>query len=396
MNTGILTLILGGLAMVGPFAIDTYLPSFQAIAQHFDVSSTMVQQTLSIYLFAFSLMNLLYGTLSDSFGRRPVILLSLLMFTIASIGAALTPSFTWLLIFRGLQGASAGAGMVVGQAIVRDRLDGAAAQRMVANIMMVFGIAPAIAPVIGGFLHVAFGWRSSFVFMAAITLILFVVCLRGLPESLDRESRNSFHLIRIAGNYWTAIQHPQFLLSSLAIGFAFGGFALYISSAANFVMEVLHLPETAFAWLFLPMVGGMIIGSAVGGKLAHRVTATTMIRQGFIIMAVATLVNLSYTRFFVASVPWAVFPIMLYTFGVALALPGMTVIVLGIFPKMRGLAASLQNFIQMLIFALVSGFVAPMLFDSAFKLAAGVAAGMALSFGCWGLGAVWGKRHASV
>jgi DHA1 family bicyclomycin/chloramphenicol resistance-like MFS transporter len=388
MNAHILTAVLAGLAMIGPFAIDTYLPSFPAIATHFAIEPALVQQTLSVFLFAFSVMNLFYGTLSDSFGRRPVILVALAIFTASSIGAAMAPSFTWLLIFRGLQGASSGAGMVVGQAIVRDRLSGAAAQRMVANIMMVFGIAPAAAPVIGGFLHVTFGWRSIFVFMAMITAILLLACVYALPESLDRKLRQPFHLATIGGNYGKAIRHPQFLLRALAIGLAFSGFGLYIASAANFLIHVLHLPETAFAWLFVPMIAGMVAGSAIGGKLAHRIETPILIRRGYMVMAIGVLLNLAYTRFFTAAVPWAVLPIMLYSFGMALALPGMTMMTQGIFPKTRGMAASLQNFIQMLIFAIVSGFVAPMLFESAFKLAEGMAVGMIASAALWKLASV--------
>lgn len=372
--------------MIGAFAIDTFLPSFPDIASQFSISLAMVQQALSAYLLAFSVMSLFYGTLSDSFGRRPVILASLLLFSAASIGAALSPSFAWLLAFRVLQGLSAGAGMVIGQAIIRDCFTGAAAQRMMSHITMVFGLAPAIAPVVGGYLHVTFGWRSVFVFMTAIGLVLLIVSYRFLHESLPRESRIQFHPISLAGNYWAALRHPHFLARSLAVGFAFGGLGLYISSAANFVINILHLPETAFAWLFVPMIGGMVIGSALGGKLSHRVKPTLVLRYGFACMAIAAIANLVYNWFFAAAVPWAVLPIMLYTFGLGLTMPGMSLMTLDLFPKMRGLAASLLNFVQMLIFSLVSGVVAPMLFDSAFKLAEGVLACYVLSAVCWAVG----------
>ncbi|GAA4034081.1 multidrug effflux MFS transporter [Actimicrobium antarcticum] len=387
MNTRTLTLVLAGLAMLGPFATDTYLPSFVALGEHFSVGPVQVQQTLSIYLFGYSLMTLFYGTLSDSFGRRPVILASLLIFITGSIGATLAPSFTWLLVFRAMQGMSAGAGMVIGQAIVRDRLSGAAAQRMIAQIMMVFGIAPAVAPVVGGLLQVAFGWRAVFGFMTAIALLLLLACQRYLPESLPVAERQPLHLGTIAGNYWKAIRHPQFLLRALAIGCCFGGFGLYIASAASFVMQVLHLPETAFAWLFLPLIGGIVIGSAINAKVAHHISTAVMIGRGFMVMALACVLNLIYTSLFVAAVPWAVLPIMLYAFGMALALPGMVMKTLDLFPKVRGLAASLQNFVQMLIFAIVSGFVAPLVFDSAFKLAAGLAVGLVASVIFWRLAA---------
>jgi DHA1 family bicyclomycin/chloramphenicol resistance-like MFS transporter len=167
------------------------------------------------------------------------------------------------------------------------------------------------------------------------------------------------------------------------MGCAFGGFALYISAAPDFVIQILKLPPTAFGWLFLPLIGGLVLGSSVSGRLAHRMNSSAMIKLGFAVMAVAAAVNLIYTFSFTAAVPWAVLPIMVYTFGLALAVPGMSMMTLGIFPETRGLAASLQNFLQMLIFAAMAGALAPALFGSAFKLAAGASAGLLLAAVFW-------------
>ncbi|MES2934801.1 MAG: multidrug effflux MFS transporter [Pseudomonadota bacterium] len=372
--------------MVGPLAIDTYLPSLPAIGLDFGVSAMLVQQTLSVFLFTFAFMMLLYGTLSDSFGRRPVILVALVIYIVASFGAAFAPSFGWLLVCRALQGFAAGAGSVVSQAIVRDRVSGAEAQRILSHIMMVFGLAPALAPILGGWLQVSLGWRSIFLFLGAFGVLMWLVCYRSLQESLPVQSRHPFHLGLIARNYWNALKHPQFVTLALAVGMAFGGLALYIGSAANFVMHILHLPETAFAWLFVPLVGGMMIGSAVAARYASRIAPKKMMIAGYSIMAVAALLNVAYNYFFVASIPGAVLPLMLYTFGLSIAIPAMTLSALDLFPDNRGLAASLQSFVQMLVFALVSGVVAPVLFESAFKLALGVLAGLAISFVCWRLG----------
>ncbi len=383
VNTRTLTLVLAGLAMVGPFAIDAYLPSFLSMAQHYQVSALLMQQTLSVYLFASAVMTLFYGTLSDTFGRRPVILGALAVFCVASIGAALAPTFSTLLFFRALQGLSAGAGMVVGQAIVRDRFQGVAVQRMLSHIMMVFGIAPAVAPVMGGYLNAHLGWQANFVFLALLGASLFVLCLRALPESLPAVQRHPLHLGTIVRNYARAIGHPKFLLGVLAAGCAFIGVALYIASAANFVLQVLHLPETAFAWLFVPMIGGMVLGSATGARLAHRVAQPRMIRIGLALMTGGALLNVAYNAAFAAAVPWVVLPLFCFTFGLSLALPAMSMLTQGLFPAMRGLAASLQSFVQMLIFALVSGLLAPLLFGSAFRLALGMAAGVVLSAAFW-------------
>ncbi|MGF6272682.1 DHA1 family bicyclomycin/chloramphenicol resistance-like MFS transporter [Massilia sp. UYP11] len=385
----LLTVILACLGMIGALAIDTYLPSMPAIGVEFGVGPVAVQQTLSVFLFTFAFMMLFYGTLSDSFGRRPVILAALLVYTLASIGAAWAPSFGWLLVFRALQGLSAGAGSVIGQAIVQDRFSGAQAQRMMSHIMMVFGLAPAIAPILGGWLHVHFGWRASFVFLAVFGAALIVLVMKMLPESLPVDKRQAFHPGTIGRNYLMVLRNPQFVFLALSVGLAFSGLSLYIGSASNFVMEILGLPETAFAWMFIPLVGGMVVGSAWGGRRAHRATpgATpgAMMRTGYVLMALGVALNVGYHALFPASVPWSVLPLFVYTFGLAVAMPALQLTAMGLFPRNRGLASSMVGFIQMMSFALVSGLVAPLLFDSALKLALGVAAGLLLSFGAWRL-----------
>jgi len=379
----LLTVILACLGMIGALAIDTYLPSMPAIGAEFGVGPVAVQQTLSVFLFCFAFMMLFYGTLSDSFGRRPVILAALSVYTLASVGAAFAPSFGALLACRALQGLSAGAGSVIGQAIVQDRFAGSQAQKILSHIMMVFGLAPAIAPVLGGWLHVSFGWRSTFVFLAIFGTAMILLCLRLLPESLPREKRQAFHPVTIGRNYLMVLRRPQFVLLSLAVGMAFGGLSLYIGSAANFVMEILGLPETAFAWMFIPLIGGMVAGSAWGGKRAAHVAPARMMWIGYAVMGLAAVLNVGYNALFPALVPWAVLPLFVYTFGLAVAMPAIQLTAMGLFPDNRGLAASMVGFIQMMSFALVSGLVAPLLFGSALKLALGVAVGLVLSFVAW-------------
>lgn len=379
----VLTVVLACLGMAGALAIDTYLPSMPAIGRDFGVGPVAVQQTLSVFLFTFAFMMLFYGTLSDSFGRRRVILVSLVLYTLGSIGAAFAPTFGVLLACRALQGLSAGAGSVIGQAIVQDRLKGAEAQKMMSHIMMVFGLAPAIAPVLGGWLHVHFGWRSTFLFLASFGALLIVMTLRLLPESLPPEKRQAFHFGTIARNYAKVLKHPQFLLLSLSVGMAFGGLSLYIGSAANFVMVILGLPETAFAWMFIPLIGGMVAGSGWGGKRAAGMAPSRLTWIGFGTMFTAAVLNIGYNALFPAAVPWAVLPLAIYTFGLAVAMPAIQMRALSLFPENRGLASSMLGFIQMMSFALVSGLVAPVLFDSAFKLACGVGVGLLLSFGAW-------------
>jgi MFS transporter, DHA1 family, multidrug resistance protein len=377
-----LTLILAGLAMLGPFCIDTYLPSFAAIARDFGVSPVLVQQTLSAYLLCFAGMMLFHGTLSDSFGRRPVILASLAVFTTASVGAALAPGLEWLILFRALQGLSAGAGTVVGRAMVRDCWSGPQAQKVLSEITLVFALAPAIAPILGGWLQIWFGWRAVFVFLAAVGLALTMVCWRALPESLPPAGRHVFHYRPILRNYGIVIRNPRFVLLALAMGLASIGFFVYIASAPQFVMQVLRRPETAFGWLFLPLVGGMVVGASTARRLAHRWPTTRLIKSGYLLMASAALVNLGYNLLLPAQLPWAVVPLFLYTVGISLASPSTMVMALNVFPAMRGMAASLQAFIQTLLFALVSAAIAPLVGGSALRLALFLMASTTGSLAC--------------
>ncbi len=379
----VMTVILAFLGMVGALAIDTYLPSIPAIGREFAVGPVAVQQTLSIFLFCFAFMMLFYGTLSDSFGRRPVIMVALGFYTVASLGAALAPSFGWLLAARALQGLAAGAGSVVGAAMVQDRFSGAQAQKIMSHIMMVFGLAPAIAPIFGGWLHVHFGWRATFYFLAIFGSLMWLLVWRALPESLPRHQRARFHPRLIAANYLKVLSNPRFVLLALTVGMAFGGLSLYIGSAANFVMEILHLPETAFGWMFIPLISGMVLGSAWGGKVAATIAPVRMKWIGFAIMLIGAGGGVFYNLLWVADIPWAVLPLMVFTFGLAAAMPAIQMSAFELFPDHRGLSSSMLSFIQMMSFALVSGLVAPLLFGSALKLAAGMLGGVLLAFVCW-------------
>src|SRR5690606_11900399 len=155
-----------------------------------------------------------------------------------------------------------------------------------------------------------------------------------------------FHPAAIARNYLGALRYPGFLLLIFALGVAFGGFGVYIGAAANFIMTILGLPETAFGWLFLPMIGGMMVGSALSSRLAARFSQQALMRGGYAIMGCAALANVAYNLFAAAAVPWAVIPLFFYTFGLALVTPVITVMALDLLPQNCGLAASLQTFVQ--------------------------------------------------
>ena len=165
-----LAVLLALLGMLGPFSIDTYLPAFSGISGALNASPVEMQQTLSAYLFGFAFMNLFHGALADSFGRRPVVLWGIAMFTLASAGCALAQSIEQLVLFRALQGLSTGAGIVVSRAVIRDMFPPAQAQKVMSQVTIYFGVAPAVAPIVGGWLYVHTGWHSIFWFLTAVRI----------------------------------------------------------------------------------------------------------------------------------------------------------------------------------------------------------------------------------
>lgn len=369
--------------MLGPFSIDTYMPSFPDMGTSLHASPLQLQQTLSVYLLAFALMMLLHGALSDSFGRRPVILVSLVAFVLASLGCVFSYDIHHLLFFRAMQGLSAGAGMVVGRAIIRDLYGGHEAQRLMSQVTMIFGISPAIAPVIGGWLQVGFGWHSIFVFMALLGGVLFAMSWRYLPETLPPVARQPFAMSLLARNYRMVFSNPVFLLLSSAVAFHFAGFFLYIASAPVFVIQHLKLGESQFAWLFIPAISGVILGAFLSGRLAGRITPRTTVKYAYLLLFAAAALNLIHSLAFTPSLPWAVLPITLYSTGMSLAMPSITLLALDLFPLNRGLVASLQGFTQTLLNALVAGVISPLLSFSTVTLAAGMLAFLILGRMVW-------------
>ena len=177
-----LAVLLALLGMLGPFSIDTYIPAFSGIAKSLGATPMQMQQTLSAYLFGFAFMNLFHGALADSFGRRPVVLWGIAMFTVASAGCALSQSIEQLVFFRALQGLSTGAGIVVSRAIIRDMFPPAQAQQVMSQVTIYFGVAPALAPIVGGWLFVLMDWHSIFWFLTGVGLFLWVANFKRSEE----------------------------------------------------------------------------------------------------------------------------------------------------------------------------------------------------------------------
>lgn len=364
-----LPLLLAALSMIGPFAIDTYLPSFPEIARTLGATSIEVQQSLTAFLVPFALMSLWHGSIADALGRRRPILVGLIVFSGASAGCAFAPDIRVLWAFRAVQGLAAGAGLVVGRAIIRDLYTGPEAQRVMSQVSVLFTIAPAIAPVIGGWLHEVAGWRSVFVLLAVLSATLAFFCGVNLPETLPaarRQPLNAGYLLRA---YARTFSHPGFLAVACATSVNFAALFLYISGAPVFLLEHLHLTETQFFWLFIPVTVGMMLGSAASGKVAGRWTSGRTITCGYVLMSGGALANLLFHLTRPAALPWSVAPLFFYAVGMALAMPSLTLIGLDFFPAQKGLTSSCQAFLLTGINALTAGILTPIASQSPARLA---------------------------
>jgi DHA1 family bicyclomycin/chloramphenicol resistance-like MFS transporter len=382
-----LALLLACLGMVGPFSIDTYLPAFSGIAAATGATPVQMQQTLSSYLFGFAVMNLFHGALSDSLGRRPVLLAGVALFTLASVGCALSQTIGQLVSFRALQGMSAGAGMVISRAIIRDMFAPADAQRVMSQVTIFFGLAPAVAPLFGGLLFVHAGWHSIFWLLAVLGLLLGLATWRWLPETLHVAVRQPFEFGHLMRGYGELMRNPLFLALVLASGVPFNGLFLYVLSAPAFLGEVLGLAPTQFFWFFILSVSGIMGGAWMSGRMAGRTRPRHQIRHGFLIMLVTSLVNVALNLLFTPHAAWALLPVAVFSFGWALMVPAVTLLALDQAPDRRGMASSIQACLGSAVNGLVAGLVAPLVMHSAPALAITSLAMMGVGLAAW----IWVK-----
>lgn len=355
-----LTVIAALLAMIGPFSIDAYLPSFPDIEIEFGISRAMLSQSLAIYLLAFAISTLFWGPLADRFGRRLVILISMALYTLGSIGCALADNFETFMLLRVVQGLAASGGFIAGRAMIRDAHDAQTAHRAMSQVMMLFALAPALAPVLGGWLHDFFGWRSVFWFLSIFGSLLVLMGF-FISETLITSQRRSIHPATVLRVYFGALTHKRFPALVLILSLSFGGLFLYIAGAPSVIYNFLGLGSDDFGWLFIPIVTGLMLGSSISARLAHRWPAQRTISVGLLVMMVAMTLNLVSVNLTTASVFSLVGPLVLYVTGLAVMMPAITVLALDCLPTHRGTAASMQGFIQSITNAGVASIAVPLL-----------------------------------
>jgi len=383
LSAGGLATLLAALSMLGPFSVDAYLPAFPHIQASLGATELEVQQTLTAYMLAFAGMSLWHGALSDAFGRRNVVLVGLIVFAVGTLGCASAHSVHYLWIFRILQGISAGAGVVVGRAIIRDLYSDAPAARLLSMVTMIFSIAPAIAPVLGGWIVSLFDWRAIFLALLGFSVVLWWVCWQHLPETMPASRRQPFNPRFLAQSYWDIFSSVLFQMKSGIVAFNFGGMFLFIAGAPVLLPVHLHLGPSQFAWLFVPAVSGIFLGALVANRLAGRMTFSRQIAIGYALMLAAVTGSVAYHAVLPPALPWTVLPMFFYNFGSSIINPSATLLALDLFPHIRGTVASCQSFVTTLMGALVAGLIAPALTHSVLAMALGQAAFALASLACW-------------
>ena len=374
------TLLLAALATVGPFSIDTFLPALPALAADLGASAIQAQQAMTAYLVGFALMSLWHGAIADALGRRPVVLVSLAIYALAALACTLAQSIEMLIGARLVQGLSGGAGFIITRAIIRDCFEGVAAQRMLSNVMLIFSIAPAIAPIMGGYLDTWFGWRSVFGFMLAASTALWLWLWIALPETLARNQRRTLRPLPLARAYAQVFSRGAFWLLAGCLAFNFSSFFIYLMASPAFILNHLQLTRTDFGWLFLPSIGGMMLGNRIVNRYVGRISGPRMVALGFGTMGCGVGTNL-LLQFAVAphlaAGSWLTFvsiaPIVVAATGQPLITATLQLKLMDLFPDRRGMMSSCHGFTQVLVSALTAGVVAPLISDSAQHLVLGSA-----------------------
>lgn len=388
-----LIVMIAMLVGLGPLTTDMYLPAFSRIQADFHSNSAMVQLTLSMFMIGYACSQLFWGPVSDRIGRWPAIVCGLIILVLASFACAMATSIESLILFRFFQAFGACAGTVVGRAMVRDLHEGAEAARMLAYVSAVMGLAPAIAPFIGGGLAALFGWQSIFYALMGIGMLILGVHYFAIPETLQKRNPAATKIGPMLGNYARLLQAKDYRYYSAISASCFTGFFCFLSSLPFLLNQNLGYDEQEFGLLFLPSVMGYIFGAWLGGRLVMRYGIHCILAAGLVLTLLSGLVMTCGATFAQEWTLWGqtlaiIGPFFLYTTGMAMVMPQSMAGAAMRWPDMAGTAAALIGFLQM-AFSAIGGTLAMQFFDgTSMPLALSV-----LACGCLTLFSFWRVLH---
>jgi MFS transporter, DHA1 family, multidrug resistance protein len=371
-GTFALTALLAALSAVGPLTTDLYLPSLPDIVQRLGGTTAQGQLTISAYLVGFALGQVLYGPLSDRHGRKPVLVGALALYCAASLLCALSVSLPMLIGARALQALGGCGGIVLARAIVRDLYAGARAGRELSLIGSVMALAPVLAPVAGGVLQTAFGWRSAFVTLVIAGLCGIAIVWLLLPETLQQRGQ-AFSLGAMLKSYRIVARNPAFLVY-LGLGTAsYAGLFAWISAASFVLQDLYRLTQFSFGVAFALGSVGYMTGATLAARMVGKLGIDATIGLGALATALGGLAMVAAVAFGLRSAVSLVLPMAIYLAGLGMVLPQAIAGAMTPFPERAGAASALLGFVQQTVAALCGAIVGYFLGQSAWPLAAGVA-----------------------
>jgi MFS transporter, DHA1 family, multidrug resistance protein len=366
-DTLALTALLALLTAIGPTSVDMYLASLPEIGRALVAPPAAVQLTLSVYLVGYTIGQVVYGPLSDTYGRKAVILFALVVYCIASAACAAAPSIGLLLAGRIVQALGVSGTVVIARAIVRDLYEGARAGRELSLMAAIMALAPVAAPPIGGVLQSLFGWRSSFLCMASAGVLATFVVWRSLPETLKKRAAPT-SIAAILTGYRDFARHRAFVAYVGMLALSFGGLFAWVSGSAFVLQDLFGLSAFAFSLTYAIGALGYLAGTALAARLVSRLGIDRTIGIGALVLAVGGLAAIATTALELKSATPLVLAVALHLAGFGLVQPQCVAGAMMPFPDRAGAASSLIGLVQMTFAAVIGAFVGQALGKTAWPL----------------------------
>ena len=369
-----LTIILGCLAAFGPLSIDMYLPSLPTLAQEFRTDTAAAQLTLSIFFIGLAFGQALYGPITDRFGRKRPLLVGCALYMLASVACVLAPSIEALVVLRLLQALGGCAGMVISRSVVRDLFDEHESARIYSFLILVMGIAPITAPLLGGQLLALFGWRSIFWLLGTFGLICLLMVAFGLPESLPADRRNRAGVLQALGVYVQLLADRRFVSYALTGGFLTAGMFAYISGSPFVVIELYGVSPQQYGWIFGANALGLIIASQLNRWLLERYRGDTILFATLAVAAAASVVLVLVAALGLGGLAGLLLPLFICIASVGLVGPNTTAAAMAPYGRVAGSASALLGTLQFVVGAIASIVVGALYNGTALPMAGTIAA----------------------
>lgn len=365
--------LLTALVAFGPLSTDLYLPSLPSLVVAFDTDILTVQLTLSVFLVGFAVAQLVYGPLSDRYGRRPALIGGVAIYLAASVACALAASIDQLIVARVFQAVGACCGPVVARAVVRDVFGRERAATIFAYMSMAMALAPAVGPVLGGLLTELFGWRSNFAALTVVAVAVLAATVLLLSETNEHRDPEALRPSRLLGNYLRLFRDRAYVGYMLTVACGYSGIFAFISGSSFVLIDQLHLSPAAYGLSFGGVVLGYMVGTFLAGRLSQRLGTDRMVRLGTLVSLTGGLLGLTLAAAGVLNVATVIGPMFLFILGVGLTLPNAMAGAVGPYPTMAGLASALMGFVQMTLAATVGIIVGHLYDGTALPMMAAVA-----------------------